>query len=205
MSTEERFWSRVQKTDGCWNYIPPRRPLGINYAQVYYKGKYISSNRLAWLLTYGFLPGNMFVCHHCDNPKCVRPDHLFLGTADDNNKDKAKKGRARSGNLPRKLSDEQVLEALRKHYEDRVTMASLSREYGIGIRKLTSWFGRMRKKHGIEKKSWTPYIETSEVIRMRGDGMTIQELANHFNVSRWKISRILEDAQTGPTPARSKP
>lgn len=69
--------------------IPPRLP----YGQANYKGKKLKAHRLSWILHYGEIPENMVVCHKCDNPKCVNPEHLFLGTQRDNLKDMKTKGR----------------------------------------------------------------------------------------------------------------
>lgn len=88
------FWSRVIKAegDGCWEYTRPTGERG--YARLYVFGYYTIAHRLAWLITNGPIAAGLFVCHKCDNPRCVRPDHLFLGTAEENVQDMVKKGRA---------------------------------------------------------------------------------------------------------------
>ena len=97
---EERFWSKVEKTESCWIWIGGKRD-GL-YGSIGLGGKgapNISAHRMSWELHYGKIPDGMLVCHHCDNPPCVRPDHLFVGTVSDNNKDSANKGR-NACNLP---------------------------------------------------------------------------------------------------------
>jgi hypothetical protein len=90
--TEKRvkhFWSRVNKTDGCWEWtLRPSTPFG--YCR--YNKELI--HRFAWRVTYGEMPDGIQVLHKCDNPRCCRPDHLFLGTQLDNVRDMFKKGRA---------------------------------------------------------------------------------------------------------------
>lgn len=87
----DRFWSKVNKTDGCWLWIASRHKKG--YGQFKLDGKMRKAHRVAWELTYGPIPPDKNVCHTCDNPPCVRPDHLFLGTNGDNVRDAVKKGR----------------------------------------------------------------------------------------------------------------
>ena len=96
---EDRFWPKVQKSEGCWFWIAGGDgPDGYGRIREGRAGsRFLLAHRVAWELTYGPIPDGLFVCHHCDNRRCVRPDHLFLGTADDNNKDMQRKGRASHG------------------------------------------------------------------------------------------------------------
>lgn len=106
---EERFWSKVHKTDDCWNWTAGTNRDG--YGQLRFRGKSERAHRVAWLLHHGSFPSDgMHVLHACDNVKCVRIDHLFLGTHTDNMLDMAKKGRAHY----RKLTEDQVREIRRR-------------------------------------------------------------------------------------------
>lgn len=90
--TEERFWSRVEKGPDCWVWTGPRGQRG--YGQINVGGRTLRVHRVSWAMHHGD-PGELFVCHKCDNPPCVRPDHLFIGTHTDNMRDKISKGRGR--------------------------------------------------------------------------------------------------------------
>lgn len=92
---QDRFWSRVKKTDGCWVWTGSKG--GSNYGSFYMNGKHRIASRLVYEWQYGSIEAGMLVCHHCDNRLCVRPDHLFLGTNQDNQIDSVKKGRSHWG------------------------------------------------------------------------------------------------------------
>ena len=109
-SLEKRFWAKVDKTttpSGCWEWTGCRNIW--NYGKIQIKGKSVGSHRVAWELTNGSIPSGIQVCHHCDNPPCCRPDHLFLGNQSANISDSVKKGR-QIGN--RKITEEKLQELL---------------------------------------------------------------------------------------------
>lgn len=88
----DAFWARVQKGEGCWIWIGARFRNG--YGQVSTKREgIIYAHRMSFRIHSGAHPGAAMVCHHCDNPSCVRPDHLFLGDAKTNHMDMRSKGR----------------------------------------------------------------------------------------------------------------
>ena len=93
-----RFWSRVEFSPHCWVWVGPTNDKGYGQIRVGGRGsRCLLVHRLSWELHYGPIPPGMCVLHHCDNPPCVRPDHLFLGTLADNNRDMYRKGRDNNG------------------------------------------------------------------------------------------------------------
>lgn len=127
------FWSKVQKTEGCWLWTAFQ---ARGYGRVAIGGRQSTgAHRVAWTLTNGLIPAGMHICHACDNPRCVRPDHLFLGTAINNAVDRERKGRRLapkgSKHANAKLVEKQVVEI--KRLGDSVTRASLSRQFGVSV------------------------------------------------------------------------
>lgn len=94
-----RFWSYVEKSDDCW--IWTGGSFGGRYGQFRIGKKKIRAHRFSWLLAGNEIPDGMILCHKCDNVKCVRPDHLFVGTHADNAKDREEKGRGAGNRFAR--------------------------------------------------------------------------------------------------------
>lgn len=95
-SMEERFWAKVNKTDGCWEWTAGF--FGCGYPAIgIATSKLVSAHRYSWELHNGPIPDGAFVLHKCDNPKCVRPDHLQIGDQAENMRQMVSRGRARNG------------------------------------------------------------------------------------------------------------
>ena len=93
---EERFWSHVDKSGECWEWTGGTRGKGYGYLYVgtwYSKSGQIDAHRYAAMMFKDDYDPALQVCHSCDNPRCVRPDHLFMGNQSDNELDKVSKGR----------------------------------------------------------------------------------------------------------------
>lgn len=91
----ERFWSKVIKTEKCWNWNAGVDRSG--YGVIRYLGKNKKAHRISYLIEYGNFDESLRVLHKCDNPRCVRPSHLFLGSQSDNMTDMVNKGRHGAG------------------------------------------------------------------------------------------------------------
>lgn len=131
----ERFWLKVEKTDACWNWIGAKNRKG--YGEIRVNSKKFMAHRFIWMQEHGEIPSGMFVCHRCDNPQCVRLDHLFLGTPQENTDDMLLKGRNRC--VPKKgsevynarLTESQVTEIRLKYASGKYTQMQLAQEYNI--------------------------------------------------------------------------
>jgi hypothetical protein len=123
------------ETDACVPWPGP----GKTYGQLWIRGKAVPAHRAAWMLARGPIPDGLWILHHCDNPPCVNPKHLFLGTQADNHKDMMLKGRNPHGERHgrAKISDAQVA-ALRadaarmtKRGSGAVHYQALGLKYGV--------------------------------------------------------------------------
>ena len=90
----ERFWAKVEKTSGCWYWSGTKTKAG--YGQINIDGVPVYAHRLSWeIYNKKKIPKGKMVLHHCDNPPCIRPTHIYVGTASDNSKDCIRRGRAK--------------------------------------------------------------------------------------------------------------
>jgi hypothetical protein len=135
---EARLWQRVDVglPDQCWEWQGYRTPDGYGRLQRF-RGRMELAHRVAWESVKGPIPDGMLVCHTCDNPPCVNPAHLFLGTHLDNARDKMAKGRWRWAPLfgeaspSAKLTDAEV-DAIRQEYAaGGVSQRALAARYGV--------------------------------------------------------------------------
>jgi hypothetical protein len=131
---EVRLWSKIniKSKSECWEWIAGKDSYG--YGQITINSIKILSHRLVWKLSFGDIPEGMCVLHKCDNPACCNPSHLFLGTHQDNMKDRDRKNRQynRCGesNGRAKLTTEQVI-LIRNTVFARGTAIRLARQYGV--------------------------------------------------------------------------
>jgi hypothetical protein len=137
-SLQDRFWAKVDKRGpaDCWEWQAGR--FDSNYGAFCAEGRRNArAHRVSWRLANGPIPNGMLVCHRCDNPPCVNPAHLFLGTNLDNSADMVAKGRRRTGGKPRgsahwavKLTDAQALE-IRELWRWGADMFVIAKRFGV--------------------------------------------------------------------------
>lgn len=151
-SDAERFWSKVQRVDGdgCWEWTGARarNRWGFEHGRFRLPTGHAYAHRISWMLTNGPIPAGQCVLHRCDNPPCVRPDHLFLGTNDENMADMVAKGRAARGERSAlaKLTEAQVRE-IRAEPKWLGVNNWLSEKYGVNNRCISAIRLRRTWKH----------------------------------------------------------
>lgn len=143
ITSEERFWSKVDKAGKapehrpemgkCWVWLGFRDPDG--YGHLKWGGRSPGAHRISWWLHNGPIPDETpHVLHHCDNPSCVRPSHLWLGTDADNVRDRQSKGRGRGASGERNrnasLRESDVIE-IRRQVEAGEKQVSMARRYRV--------------------------------------------------------------------------
>lgn len=141
-SLAERFWRYVKKSDGCWEWIGALNDAGYGILGIGGRSKgSIRAHRLSWMFAHRrrAIPKGMQICHHCDNRKCVRPDHLFMGTNADNVRDMWKKGRGSPPPIHRgeknsrtKLKPKEVRE-IRRLAKQGESFPQIARQFRIGL------------------------------------------------------------------------
>lgn len=145
----ERFWSKVNKTDSCWLWTAGRTIDGYGSIQESHTRRRLRAHRVAYELAYGPIPDGQQVCHHCDTPLCVRPDHLFLGTFIENMQDKIAKGRTPRGEAAGNalLTETQVREIRDRYVPRKVSTRMLAREFGVSQKAISGIVLRRTWQH----------------------------------------------------------
>lgn len=172
MPIEERFWAKVCKAngDGCWEW---NGSTDGRYGAIWMNGRLQKAHRVSYEMQVGLIPAGLSVCHSCDNPRCVRPDHLFLGTQSDNLLDATAKGRngaqvhperlargSRNGmhtqperrsrgeeNGMAKLTTDQVREIRHRYKPRKINHRRLAAEYGVSPSTILDIFHRRTWSH----------------------------------------------------------
>jgi hypothetical protein len=159
MTVENRFWSKVdilENCAACWLWTAALTPGGYGRFAFGKRGSNTNAQRIAWMLTNGEIPPGMDVLHRCDNPPCVNPAHLFLGTQADNVADMDAKGRRKWGGFvppPRsgvpwiaKVTESEVTE-IRALFAGGTRQVAIAKSYGISQQLVSAICRRHVWKH----------------------------------------------------------
>jgi hypothetical protein len=137
----DRFWAKVERNcaGGCWLWAASK--LGSRYGQFVIqeapgKQQHLYAHRVAWILARGPIPAGAYICHSCDVPLCVNPDHLFVGDQFDNMQDASQKGRL---SIPRKRTRTIKPQVIERYLAGEATQRQLAAEYGVSHVTVNRW------------------------------------------------------------------
>ena len=192
------FDSKTVENNGCLEFLNYKDPNG--YGRISFQGEVWLAHRLSYLLHFGEIPSGLFVCHHCDNPSCVNPKHLFLGTNADNMADMVNKGRAARnyGEADGRavLSEKDALNIR----EDERLLREIADDYGVTVTQIARVKSKKAWEHLDGEVSGAGYakgarhgsakLTTGQVLAIRADKRPNSKIAVDYGVSRSSVSLI---------------
>lgn len=160
LTPEIRFWQKVDRNGPTPSHAPELGPCWVwtgattdfGYGKLTVEKVWRTAHRRSYEMAHGPIPPGLFVCHRCDTPACVRPDHLFLGTPAQNTKDMLEKGRAGYKGAPgeqnshHKLTNEQVV-SIRIRFDQGETIRFLAAEFGLTVSAISGIVNGRSWKH----------------------------------------------------------
>ncbi|MCG7607082.1 HNH endonuclease signature motif containing protein [Mycobacterium sp. CnD-18-1] len=220
---ESRFWSHVDRGQDCWTWTAwvNRHGYGKAWAGTNSDGAPVMryAHRVAWFIEHGEWPGGLDVRHKCDNPSCVRPDHLELGTHQDNMRDMNERGRAVHVRGEKhglsKLDADSVREIVRRRIRGE-SLEFIAAHYGVHYATIGSivtgktwshvtgiipgesdlkispvqWSGDARGEKNNMAKLTADNVK--QIFDMRAKGLTLQRIGDHFGVNSSAVHKILK-------------
>ena len=150
LTIHQRFWEKVDTSSGeCWEWLGSRNESG--YGRFRIGTKTVRASRASILLSGGEIPDSMLALHRCDNPACVRPSHLYVGTHRDNTRDMVKRGRARvphGESSPLSKLTERDVRFIRKSYAAGMgTCRQIAERFGVCDSHVSAIINRKRWAH----------------------------------------------------------
>jgi uncharacterized protein YerC len=177
-----------EPNSGCWLWMGATNSDGYGW---FWLDGHIKAARVAWVLYRGDLPNGLHVLHHCDNPPCVNPDHLFLGTSADNVADMVRKGRASRKTPGAKLTSEQVLSILHdsREYRTIAKQFNVSSPTICAIKRGKIWRSVIQGQ-ALDSQRRLSIQDVQHIRERLSKGETGRTIAAYYGISESQISNI---------------
>ncbi len=149
-TTKLRLLSGFEKNNNdCWVWLGAKQPTGYGLLWVSNTKKYEKTHRLSYKFFHGKIPDGICVCHKCDNPSCINPEHLFLGTHADNASDKISKGRQKIGSQHGRaiLKENQILKIRETYKGEYGQLSELAKKYHVTPQSISAIVNRKNWRH----------------------------------------------------------